>query len=291
MPHILRIALPVPLPRLFDYLPPHHGEAPVGSRVRVPFGRGSRIGVIAAHADHADVPAHQLKRVHAVLDEQPLLEGELLASLNWACDYWLGAPGDVLFGALPVALRGDKPPPEPGIEAWSLTSDGRDALTEGKRRGRSRALLEALCDGLRTATALDTDVPGWRDAARRLARAELVERHRLAPTELPRVPIAGPPLNPHQREAVDAVLAAGDGFHPFLLEGVTGSGKTEVYLALAAKALAQHRQVLMLVPEIGLTPQSVRRLRERLGTEVEVLHSGLADGERARAWLRAKSGG
>ncbi len=290
MPEILRIALPVPLPRLFDYLPPAHGKAAVGCRVRVPFGRGRRIGLVAAVADHSAWPAEQLKRIHAVLDEQPLLEGELLDSLHWACDYWLGAPGEVLFGALPVALRGDKPPPEPGIEAWALTDAGQAALADGKRRGRSRALLETLCDGLRPASVLDTDLPGWRDAARRLARAELVACHRLAPAELPRVPVAGPPLNPQQQQAVDTVLAAGDGFHPFLLEGVTGSGKTEVYLALAAKALAQDRQVLMLVPEIGLTPQTVRRLRERLGTDVEVLHSGLADGERARAWWRAKNG-
>src|SRR5690625_5193649 len=186
MPEILRVALPVPLPQLFDYLPPARGRAVVGGRVRVPFGPGQRIGLVAAVADHSTWPGGQLKRAHAALDTMPLLEGELLASLQWAGDYWLGAPGEVLFGALPVALRGEKSPPEPGIETWTLTERGHAELREGKRRGRSRALLERLRGGLCTAQVLDDELPSWRDAARRLARAELVERHQLAPTELPR---------------------------------------------------------------------------------------------------------
>jgi primosomal protein N' (replication factor Y) len=290
MPEILRVALPVPLPRLFDYLPPGHGKALPGCRVRVPFGRGRRIGLIVARGEHSSWPADQLKHIHAVIDDTPLFGAELLDSLRWAGDYWLGAPGEVVFGALPVALRGAKAPPETGIEAWSITEVGQTELAAGKRRGRSRALLETLGAGTRTAQVLDGELSGWRAAARRLARAGLLERTWLAPADLPRPAIAGPPLNPHQQQAVDAVLAAGTGFHALLLDGVTGSGKTEVYLTLARRALARGRQVLLLVPEIGLTPQSVRRLRERLGTDVDVLHSGLAAGERARAWWRARKG-
>src|SRR5699024_9524164 len=211
--------------------------------------------------------------------------------LAWAGDYWLGTPGDVLFGALPVALRGDRTPPDVGVEAWSMTADGSAALAGGKRRGRPRTLLACLRHGMRTAGELDAELPGWRDAARRLEQAGLVTRHSLAPTALPPgSAMAGPALNTHQQQAVATVRGAGDGFHAFLLEGVTGSGKTEVYLALMREALARNRQVLMLVPEISLTPQTVRRLRERLGSRVEVLHSGLPKGERARAWLRAKHG-
>ncbi len=290
MPTVLRVALPVPLPRLFDYLPPHRAQALPGCRVRVPFGRSSRIGIVAGQADHSALPAGQIKRIGEVLDESPLLDAELLATLAWAGEYWLGAPGEVYFGALPVALRGGKPLPDPGIEAWSLTAAGREALDQGRRRGRSRTLLEALREGVRTAHALSATLPSWRDAARRLARAGLVEKTSLAATQLPRTPVPGPPLNADQQQAVQALTAAATGYRPFVLEGVTGSGKTEVYLALMTRVLAAGRQVLMLVPEIGLTPQSVRRLRERLGTEVEVLHSGLAEGERARAWLRARAG-
>src|SRR5699024_4293227 len=112
MPEILRIALPVPLPRLFDYLPPRTGPVAAGCRVRVPFGTGERIGIVTGATDHSDTPAGRLKRVIAALDDTPLLDNELMATLAWAGDYWLGTPGDVLFGALPVALRGDRTPPD-----------------------------------------------------------------------------------------------------------------------------------------------------------------------------------
>ena len=106
MPAVLRIALPVPLPRLFDYLPPEGGEAVApGTRVKVPFGRGSRVGVVLEAGVPSALPDHQLKRVTRVLDPVPLLDGELLSSLARAADYWLGSPGEVVFNALPTALR------------------------------------------------------------------------------------------------------------------------------------------------------------------------------------------
>ncbi len=291
MPDVLRIALPVPLPRLFDYLPPADGGPVVpGCRVRVPFGTGQRVGIVVATGTDASTPADKLKRVADVIDRMPLLDTELMSTLARAGRYWLGAPGDVLFGALPVALRGDRPPPEPGIEAWALTAEGEAARAAGKRRGRSRRLLALLAEGTRRADALTLQLPDWRDAARRLERAGLVQRHHLTDADAAPPAREGPDLNPHQQQAVDAVRHAAPGFQAFVLEGVTGSGKTEVYLALMRDALAHGRQVLMLVPEISLTPQTVRRLRERLGSQVEVLHSGLPKGERARAWLRARHG-
>ena len=101
---------------------------------------------------------------------------------------------------------------------------------------------------------------------------------------------AGPQPNAGQREAVDTMAAALGGFAPFLLHGVTGSGKTEVYIRLIERALAAGRQSLLLVPEIGLAPQTVARLRARLGVPVDVLHSNLAEGARASTWLRAREG-
>ncbi|MFK2893542.1 primosomal protein N' [Dyella flagellata] len=290
MPSVFRIALPVPLPTLFDYLPPTVGEPGVGSRVLVPFGRSKAVGVVV----QADVPAQvgsaKLKRVLRVLDDAPLLDPELMQSLAWAADYWLGAPGEAYANALPLLLREDKPLPETQEPIWALTIAGRSALDAGSRRGGSQALLQTLLAGPMSASGLDTALPGWRPAARRLAEAGLIERGKVMPA--PGFSASAPKLSMHaeQEAAVAEVTEAFGRFQPFLLDGVTGSGKTEVYLSLIERSLAAGRQALLLVPEIGLAPQTVRRLRERLGVPVEVLHSNLAEGERARAWLRMRSG-
>lgn len=289
MPLVLRIALPVPLPTLFDYLPPTSGEAAVGSRVLVPFGRNKAVGVVVETGVPAHVGSTRLKRVLRVLDEAPLLDAELMQTLAWAADYWLGAPGEAYANALPLLLREDKPLPETQEPIWQLTIAGRSALDAGSRRGSSRALLQALLAGPMSTTELETTLPDWRPAARRLAEAGLIERAEPAPssTFFPATPKLA--LHAEQEVAIAAVTEAFGRFQPFLLDGITGSGKTEVYLALIERTLAQGKQALLLVPEIGLAPQTVRRLRERLGVPVEVLHSNLAEGERARAWLRMRA--
>lgn len=289
MPAVLRVALPVPLPTLFDYLPPAAGQAEVGSRVLVPFGKGKAVGVVVEAGVEAAVGNARLKRVLHVLDDAPLLDSELMATLARAADYWLGAPGEAYANALPLALREDRPLPDLHAEAWALTAAGRSALDAGSRRGGSRALLEALARGPQTAELLHEMLPGWRDAARRLDQAGLIERTQ-AETAAPPTVTSAPSLSGEQQQAVATIGEALGGFQPFLLDGVTGSGKTEVYLALIEQVIAQGKQALLLVPEIGLAPQTVRRLRDRLGVAVQVLHSNLAEGDRARAWLRARSG-
>ncbi|HEU4669411.1 MAG TPA: primosomal protein N' [Dyella sp.] len=290
MSTVVRIALPVPLPTLFDYLPPAGVAVAAGQRVLVPFGRGRQVGVVVDPAADSTLDPARLKAVLRVLDDGPLLDAELLRTLAWAADYWLGAPGEAFALALPLALREPRPLPEVAEEYWQLTPAGREAHAGGRRRGGSRTLLERLSTGPVHADELTATLPDWRGAARRLAAAGLLERG-APPAGRPRPPAAPPPaLSAEQREAVAEVGAAFGRFQPFLLDGITGSGKTEVYLALIEQALAEGRQSLLLVPEIGLAPQTLRRLRERLGVPVEVLHSNLAEGDRARAWLRARSG-
>ena len=290
MPSVLRVALPVPLPTLFDYLPPANGEAAVGGRVLVPFGRGKAVGVVVEVDVPTTVGSARLKRVLKVLDQSPLLDAELMQTLAWATDYWLGAPGEAYANALPLLLREDKPLPETGEPIWRLTMAGESARDAGSRRGSSRALLQALSEGPMSAPELDISLADWRPAARRLIEADLIERDEREPTS-PLNPVTrAPALHAEQEAAVAAIAGALGGFQAFLLDGVTGSGKTEVYLALIAQTLAQGKQALLLVPEIGLAPQTVRRLRERLGVPIEVLHSNLAEGDRARAWLRMRSG-
>jgi primosomal protein N' (replication factor Y) len=286
---IARVALPLPLAQTFDYLS-ESSELLPGCRVRVPLGRSHRIGIVVDIVEHTAFSGDRLKSIEAVLDPHPLLDAELLASLRRAADYWCGAIGDVIFGALPLALRDGGALDAFAEEIWRITVAGASARDARTRRGGSAALLETLADAALSASELDTLLPGWRAAARRLATAGLIERARPEASS-PRVREgASPILTDEQTDALATILSAGEGFHPFLLQGVTGSGKTEIYLRLAERALQQGRQTLWLVPEIGLVPQALRRLRARFDARIAVLHSNLAEGERARAWLDARSG-
>lgn len=286
---VVQVALPVPVPQAFDYL---SGASilSAGCRVGVPFGRTHRVGVVIGTVAEPDIGADRLKPIAAVLDDEPLLDPELLANLHRAADYWCGAVGEVIFAALPRALREGRATSDFAEEAWRATAAGTAARDAGSRRGGSAALLEALGDEALSANELGTLLPGWRAAAHRLATAGLIGRAQIH-AGLPRVREgAAPVLNDEQADVLASVLSAGDGFRPFLLQGVTGSGKTEIYLRLTERVLQQGRQALWLVPEIGLVPQALRRLRGRFDARIAVLHSNLAEGERARAWLDARSG-
>ncbi len=287
---ILRIALPVPLNSLFDY---RAGEGPVaiGCRVLVPFGRRQMVGVVVEQVATSGQDETKLKTVERVLDATPLLTDELMATLRWAARYYQHPLGEVLQAALPVALRSGRALPHSGVAALQLTQLGSAALGDPKRRRGVRidALLGALAAG--PLPAAHADVRGAGAASVRSALAHVwVERVHVPAAAIARKGSAGPALNEEQRSAATAVIVAAGGFAPFLLDGVTGSGKTEVYLDIIKACIAQGRQALVLVPEIALTPQTLRRFRERLGIDIATVHSGLGESERARAWLGAARG-
>ena len=310
---VLRVALPVPLPRLFDYLPPPGVEAAsveAGRRILVPFGNRELCGMVVGHgiAGIGVEAGIQIKPALALPDPAPLLQGELLASLRWLAGYLHAPLGEVLATALPAVLRRGEPLPETTHYGWRLSEAGRTALP-AMRAGKPKTLA-MLLDDLRDEDGLDAESPGWRTPMRALRERGLVERLTLdrktkLGSESPflRKGDSDPnfartrgegnarafPLNDEQRNAADAIRA-GSGFAPFLLDGVTGSGKTEVYLDAIGDCLARGRQALVLVPEIGLTPQTLARFRTRLGVPVHALHSGLNDGERAATWLAAARG-
>jgi len=289
----LRLALPVPLPRLFDYLAPAGQTADagwIGCRVRVPFGRGDgeQVGVVVGLAPVlADGP--DLKPALARLDQAPLLSGELFESLRWVAAYCHAPLGEVLATALPGGLRGGQPLPETGRYGWQPTPEGRLAAAVPGRDGKPRRLLLRLADRPVGEDQLDATDDDWRPAARALSDRGLAQRVALAGRVEPIATAPGPRLMPAQAEAM-AEIRAEPGFRAWLLEGVTGSGKTEVYLQAIADCLAAGKQALVLVPEIGLTPQALQRFRSRLGVPVHALHSGLGDGERARAWTAMARG-
>jgi primosomal protein N' (replication factor Y) len=294
-PAILRVALDTPLRRLFDYLP-SAVAAPVGSRVRVPFGRQQLVGLVVAHGEHSELPVARLKHISAVLDAEPLLDAAQLKFLEWAAGYYHHPLGAVLAAALPKLLR-------EGVDAlevathWSATATGREALAAGElaRAPRQRELLMLLA-GHPSLAALELSerLPRWRDAARSLAALGYAEQHErlLAPTAAPPGPRATTvhALSAEQQHALTSVVDALGKFASFLLDGVTGSGKTEVYLQLIDEVLARGQSALVLCPEIGLTPQLISRFAERFSVPIVALHSGLSDKERLTAWRSTASG-
>ena len=299
---ILRIAVPSPLYRTFDYLPPPACDCATlrpGVRVRVPFGRRQVVGFLVEIGDHTALHPEALRPARTVLDSEPVLPPDVLALLQWAQRYYHHPPGEVFAVALPALLRQGEPATLPAPPPrWRITAAGRAALAaaEPRRAPVQRALLDHLArhpqgvaaDQLH-AVARDSAVT--LRALRQKAWVEPVVQPFPLDPDASSAPRAPPPtLNDAQAAAVAAVAAAPDRFQVFLLEGVTGSGKTEVYLRLIETVLARGRQALVLTPEIGLTPQLLARFRERLPGPLAVLHSGLSDRERLHAWLLARDG-
>jgi primosomal protein N' (replication factor Y) (superfamily II helicase) len=299
VPKVFRVALDTPLRRLFDYLPPAPAQTAfpplVGARVRVPFGRQRLIGLILEAADSSEVPAGRLKPILEVLDSTPVVDAGALALLGWAAQYYHHPIGEVLSSALPKALRMGASVAA-SEERWFATATGIAALANGepRRAPRQRALLGFLAARTAaTAATLAEHQGSWREAARALTvrgwiASATVAIERSAQAHAARA--TGPELFAEQHTAVEAIAASLGGFRAFVLHGITGSGKTEVYLRLVERVVDAGRRALVLVPEIGLTPQLVGRFRERFGVPMAVLHSALTDGERLGAWREAFSG-
>jgi len=295
---VFQVAVGTPLLRLFDYLPPADAAdaGRRGQRILVPFGRTRRVGVICAVRDKSDVAPDKLRRAIEILDVEPLLDEHLMGLLEWAAAYYHHPAGEVFSAALPAALRKGRAATATGDTGWRLTDAGRtiDVATVTKRarvQGKLLTLLHEATAGLGKDELCDTGST-WRRAASLLEEKGLVERFvrdagRQGEPSAAAEP--GPELTQEQREAVDSIAAATN-FDAFLLDGVTGSGKTEVYLRCIERQLDANRQSLIIVPEIGLTPQLVDRFRRRLKTTIAVMHSGLNDGERLAAWCAARDG-
>ncbi|HVC28539.1 MAG TPA: primosomal protein N' [Gammaproteobacteria bacterium] len=292
----LRVAVPSPLYGYFDYLPPVDCEMSgllPGMRVQVPFGKRHVIGVLMEIAAHTDIPVARLKHTHQVLDETPLIPADMLALARWAADYYHHPIGEVIQVLLPVSLRQGKTTDSQAFNVWRLTHAGRQAdVATLKRAPKQSALWELLMqhpEGL-DAAGLDDHFPRWSTPLNSLIKRGWVEKIQRPPKHAGvQKPIAHVVLNAAQATAAEKIRSALGNFQAFLLDGVTGSGKTEVYLQVIAEALQRGRQALVLVPEIGLTPQLLERFRTRFGI-VAVFHSGLSDAERLSTWLAARDG-
>ena len=287
---ILRVALDVPLPRSFDYLAVDAGEDDIGRRVCVPFGRGEKIGVILSLARTSELPADKLKPAGAILRDLPPLPADWLALADFCSRYYQHPIGEVIALALPPALRRRAALPRArSDESYGVTEAGRAAQSALSRRSTAARVVRARGEaGARRRSELRALSPGAPGLL-----ADLLQKGWIAPTpearDLRAAP--GPDLLAEQQAAVDAVVSTLGRFGAFLLHGVTGSGKTEVYLRLIERTLARGEQALLLVPEIALTPQLERRVSDRFcGARLVSLHSGMADGARGRGFLQALAG-
>ena len=168
MKPILRVALPVPLDVLFDYRAPDDASALPGCRVLVPFGRRESVGVVVELADASDLPPDRLKTASRVLDATPLIDAELMSTLQWAARYYQHPLGEVLHTAIPAALRSARPLPAAMASALELTEEGVIARADPKRRSGTRigALLDLVAPAAVPIEDLDAALPGWRSAAR-----------------------------------------------------------------------------------------------------------------------------
>ena len=288
---ILKVAVPVPLASLFDYLPPVDGPVPaIGSRVLVRFGRRRLVGVVVRHTDRSGVDQDRLQCVEALPDgDRSAVDPGLMDLLEWSWRYYHHAPGEVVSHALPPGLRkvsGRWPEPD---EEYQLTASGRQRLADGPGRTPAQwGLLQQMTDGPAGPAHLRQWRDGWRALLRKAMQQQWVEA---VMTTAPKLDVEpGPVLNDEQQQAFERVLDDLGRFRCHLLDGVTGSGKTEVYLRLIEEVIRRGRQVLVLVPEIGLTPQLIGRMKQRLGIEPAVSHSALAEGERTSVWERARRG-
>ncbi|WP_076412187.1 primosomal protein N' [Shewanella sp. UCD-KL12] len=297
MPLFVEVALPVPMRQNFSYkVPESITPAPQrGTRVKVPFGRQQLIGLVTQTTDNCNLAPNQIKSIIELLDDSPLLPDSLYKLTAWAARYYFCSLGQMLSQAIPVALRKGAQVSAETTVYWTVTAAGKEAsLDTLKRAHAQKKVMEYLLKGEVTQDELNSSElsksavkalqdKAWIEKTERVNQIDLSWRDGL---DLGEDPLT---LNPEQAIAV-ATLNQQSGYNTTLLEGITGSGKTEVYLALLESILKQGKQALILVPEIGLTPQTISRFKSRFNVKVAVIHSGLTDNQRLAAWRQARTG-
>lgn len=295
---LLQVALPVPLYRVFDYSVSVASTAlpAIGSRVEVSFGRQTLIGIVVTHIAQtaSDVPSHKLKPINQCLDAEPILDECMLKLAYWLASYYHYPLGEVLSVMLPSLVRQGKPL-DLLITHWRILPniDTEDFRANAKKQKQQFDMLKL--HGRRGASEEVLLLEGMQRAfLRTLEDKGLIERYIQPKTAPNTVKLAKMPLdlNTEQKLAVDAIIASHKTakYTGFLLNGITGSGKTEVYLQAMQAVLEAGKQVLILVPEIGLTPQTRARFASRFAAHIVLLHSGMSNSHRLHGWQDCRTG-
>lgn len=286
---IAHVALPIPIYQLFDYQ--LSVPAKVGMRVSVPFGkRHDIIGMIVTIDDHSEFDKQKLKPVIRVIDDCPLFTESIWQLLTWSAKYYHYPIGEILFHAMPILLRQGRLAAFDEIKQWQLTDLGK-VFSPAKltRAPKQQQLLTSLQNHQVNETSFSLNT------YHQLQKKQLIEQVFLKPQPTDwysqfSVNSSELTLNQQQLDAIETIKQHQQKFTVFLLEGITGSGKTEVYLNVLADVLKQGKQALVMVPEISLTPQTINRFKQRFNAPIDILHSGLTDKERLNVWLRSKNG-
>lgn len=297
-PPILRLAIPSPLRRLFDYYAPPGVDITrlqPGMRVRVPFGTREVIGIFIEHAASSDLDSQRIRTARELIDQRPLLPPALVELCLWSARYYHYSVGEVFTAALPARLRQGDTAEREEQRFWKITPGARLDDPRIARAPRQQEAFKTLAQhphGINQ-NLLDTFKLA-RDSLRLLHEKGLVEivRHPVAIATHQGAWLLHPelPLNEEQSRAFAAIHAGMGRFHPYLLVGVTGSGKTEIYLQLIRSVLEAGKQALILIPEINLGPQTLQRFVHRFNAKIALIHSHLTDRERFEAWQSAREG-
>ena len=295
MPQFCEVALPVPLDQLFTYSIPDSLSLQPGMRVIVPFGSRQLLGVVVRCRDVSTaIEPAAIKPVKDVLDEKPVLPDELLRLGQWIADYYVVPQGEALAAMLPPRS------PVRRSTRVVLTATGQQIL-QGDLKAEEREFMQRLArrggirrESLRDVWSLAEKLRrrGW-ITTERIVKASVARPSKANPREAAPWESSGPhELTPQQEKAFQEIQQQMETrlFGVFLLHGVTGSGKTEVYLRAIELALRRHQSALMLVPEINLTPAMAGLFVGRFGERVAILHSGLTDAEREAQWQRVRGG-
>ncbi len=282
-----RFALALPLHRVFEYAIGDGDPALAGTRYRLPFGNGVKIGVLLSASGLSEFDPGRIKPVQERLDQQAILGPHMLALVQWMSEYYLQPIGEVVFQCIPGYLRGARPHRAIRVKRWILATTAPDLIEALKRRSPRQfeicKLLLQQPSGL-TATQLNKINANWHPIVKVLEAKNLLRWEWLdKPVGKSLTP--DPPVPSDEQSRVLAEIESRwDSFAVHLIDGITGSGKTEIYLRLMQKCLAAGQQVIYLVPEIGLTNQLVERVAERFGACFAQSHSGLSEFQRYRAW-------
>jgi len=284
---IIKVAVSKPLRYTLDYRIQTQTVPAVGSRVQVPFRRGQLIGIVHQIANSSDFDITKIKSVDNCLDDEALISTDIMNLCNWASAYYHHPIGEVLQCALPKLLRDGNAVALPVERYWQI--DQQVEMKPSPRAAKQVALYEYLASQAVPIKEADLLAQGFsREIIQKLAHTGIIffeEKAQLLASNNDVTPALT--LNDEQAAAVRAISAS-TAFQTFLLDGITGSGKTEVYLQVIAKCLEEGKQCLVLIPEIGLTPQTLSRFAKRFSVPIAIMHSNLNDRERMHAWLYAK---